>query len=42
MELEKCPECGNKLHKGRHKFDDGFYDVVYCKECGFREENPLK
>lgn len=38
---DSCPDCGSKLHKGQHKFSDGFYFVVYCKECGFREEKPL-
>ena len=37
---DNCPDCGNKLHKGQHKFSDGYYEVIYCKECGFRQEVP--
>jgi len=39
--MEDCPDCGFKLHKGQHKFNDGLYSVCYCKKCGFREEKPL-
>jgi len=39
--MKKCPDCGAKLHDGQHKFEDGMYLVVYCKECGFRREEPL-
>lgn len=39
-EIHKCPECGSILHEGQHKFDDGFYLIKYCKNCGFREEKP--
>jgi predicted RNA-binding Zn-ribbon protein involved in translation (DUF1610 family) len=40
MLKDNCPDCGSKLHKGQHRFSDGLYYVVYCKECGFREEKP--
>jgi predicted nucleic-acid-binding Zn-ribbon protein len=38
--LEKCPECGNHLHEGEHKYPDGEYKIKYCKKCGFRSERP--
>lgn len=38
---DDCPDCGSSLHKGQHKFEDGFYFVNYCKQCGFRDEKPL-
>ena len=37
-----CPGCGNKLHEGQHKFADGIYYVISCKNCGFRKEEPLE
>ena len=40
MIKDNCPDCGSKLHKGQHKFSDGYYEVIYCKECGFRSEKP--
>lgn len=40
MIKDNCPRCGKPLHKGQHKFDDGYYEVAYCKECGFRQEKP--
>ena len=39
--LENCPDCGSKLHIGQHRFNDGLYMVYSCKECGFKEEEPL-
>jgi len=39
---ENCPNCKNILHKGQHKFNDGLYFIAYCKECGFKNEKPLK
>lgn len=39
--ITNCPECKKELHHGQHKFADGMYDVFYCKECGFRKENPI-
>ena len=42
MERKNCPECGNKLHEGQHKFIDGNYKVLYCKNCGYRNEIPEK
>ncbi len=38
---EKCPKCQSKLHQGEHKFSDGKYSVLYCKNCGFRLEKPF-
>jgi C4-type Zn-finger protein len=38
MITEKCPCCGNKLHKGQHKFSDGMFNIIYCKDCGYRNE----
>jgi len=37
-----CPDCKDKLHVGQHKFSDGMYDVKYCKNCGYRDETPIK
>ena len=37
-----CPDCGEKLHEGQHKFADGMYYVSSCKECGFKNETPLE
>jgi len=37
----KCPECQRELHHGQHKFSDGMYDIFYCKNCGFRKEDPV-
>ncbi len=37
-EIHNCPECGDQLHEGQHKFDDGLFLVKYCKKCGFRAE----
>lgn len=37
---KKCPDCEAKLHVGQKKFPDGMFFVEYCKECGFREEDP--
>ena len=36
--IENCPECHHALHQGEHKFDDGLFEVWYCKSCGFRKE----
>ncbi|HLC88806.1 MAG TPA: zf-TFIIB domain-containing protein [Candidatus Nanoarchaeia archaeon] len=36
-----CPECGQKLHTGQHKFNDGLYEISYCKKCGYRKEEPI-
>lgn len=41
-EVHLCPECGHELHEGQHEFRDGFYMVKYCKNCGFKEEEPEK
>lgn len=40
--LTECPECHQKLHEGQHKFADGFFEVWYCKNCGFRKEVPIE
>ena len=40
FKYKKCPECHKELHHGQHKFDDGMYDVYYCKKCGYRREEP--
>jgi len=40
--IENCPECKKPLHHGQHKFADGLFDVLYCKDCGFRKEVPEK
>ena len=39
---ENCPDCASSLHKGQHKFEDGFYFVSYCKKCGFKDEKDLE
>ena len=31
-EIHNCPECGDQLHEGQHKFDDGLFLVKYCKK----------
>ena len=36
--MNNCPECEKALHEGQQKFKDGFYQVKYCKHCGYREE----
>ena len=36
-----CPDCKYKLHKGQHRFKDGIYFVISCKNCGFKKEEPL-
>ncbi len=40
MERNTCPECNKALHRGQHKFADGLYFVSYCKQCGYRREEP--
>ncbi len=40
--LTECPECHHPLHEGQHKFADGFFEVWYCKKCGFRKEVPVE
>jgi len=42
MKQTTCPECHKPLHKGQHKFNDGIYEVNYCKDCGYRKETPIK
>ncbi|MBT4334619.1 hypothetical protein HOD61_02275 [archaeon] len=37
-----CPDCNSELHEGQHRFADGLYYVISCKNCGFKKETPME